>query len=267
MKSTLVEKIRAIERKHVGHDDSQRKTPAILSSGWAEVDTALGGGLPCGLHEWFGLAPASANVSPDRKFWRPPLCALIHLVRRGLETAEPGRRVIWIGRKCFPYPSTLHRNAGDRFLLQRSLFVAPRNSADRLWAIDLALRSPAVGVVIADGSGFDMAATRRIQLVASNHAAQAFLVRPPWEQCELSAAQSRWMVRNVAANADSTGSTNPVWTIELLRCKGVHWGITENIWRVEWDRAECALHLSTKVADSVGAAPSATSKRSSRRLA
>mgnify|MGYP001606158046 FL=1 len=149
MNSALIEKIQAIERKHIQRNDADRKTGGVFSTGWAEVDRALGGDLPLGgLHEWFGLAPASANASRDQKIWRPPVCVAIHFASRVLETGEPGRWAVWIGRRCFPYPAALLRRDGaDRAFLQRSLFIAPRNQTDRLWAIDLALRSPAVSVV------------------------------------------------------------------------------------------------------------------------
>jgi hypothetical protein len=205
-----------------------------------------------------------------------------------LDAGESGRWAVWIGRRCFPYPAVLVRRFGNGcekgvshqhenlshqqhwqqaasgthspklintdLLLQRSLFVAPRSPADRLWAIDLALRSPVVSVVVADGSDLDMAATRRIQLVAKNHESQAFFIRPPWEQSEPSAAYSRWLVRNAAASHGNK-NINPVWTVELLRCKGVHWGTMANIWSLEWNRVECTLHPSSALADSAGAAP------------
>lgn len=254
--SALVEKIQAIERKHIRRNDAARKTGEVFSTGWVDVDRALGGGLPLGgLHEWFGVAPASANASRDQKLWRPPACVMIHFASRVLESDEPGRWAVWIGRRCLPYPAALLRKGGaDRVLLQRCLFVAPRNPADRLWAIDLSLRSPAVSVVVADGSGFDMAATRRVQLVAKNHATPAFLVRPPWEQAELSAAHSRWLVGNAPAGENKTADINPAWTIELLRCKGVHWAAAANTWRLEWNRAKCTLDLSAPVADPAGTA-------------
>ncbi len=164
--------------------------------------------------------------------WTPPVCVLVHLARQALhasngmeEGATPrglkpaaqerenpcGRKpvdreavgastsafwAVWVGKRCFPYPGVLVRaEDDDRCLLERSMFVAPRDAASRLWAIDLALRSPVVGVVVADGSHFDMAATRRVQLVAKANGTCVLLVRPPWELQELSAAQSRWLVR------------------------------------------------------------------------
>ena len=358
--SSLARKIRAIEQKGAGGKDSRREGLPTLSSGWAEVDAAIGGGLPCGLHEWFGLAAAASsssggqalehsrfsdapllecNPSPAgrgagvraaafrQKQWRPLVAVAIHFVSRVLDSIDAGRWAVWIGRRCFPYPAVLVRKSSNEcekgfsgvphpsrsegwgtdlrkaghidapvfadLLLRQSLFVAPRNPADRLWAIDLALRSPAVRVVVADGSDLDMAATRRIQLVAKNHESQAFLIRPPWEQSEPSAAYSRWLVRSEPAinrkngtgqlGTSATGSLlpvptradkppvapiddpyvrrkcmNPIWIVELLRCKGVHWETMAKTWRLEWNRVECTLHSSPTLADSTGAAPTAT---------
>ncbi len=270
----------------------------VLATGWAAVDATLGGGLACGgLHEWLGIEEPQregarenreagggrwrendewrirngewgmANGAPRgslglRKggIWRPPLAPLVHLAWRVIETSPVARWVVWIGSRCFPYPAAMLRGAGeDRVLLiDRSLFVAPRDAAARLWAMDLALRCTAVGAVIADGEGFDMAATRRLQLAAKNHGTLALLVRPPWERSGLSAAQTRWLVRGVAEGDRAAGEpANPRWRIELLRCKGVHAVQAPRVWNVEWDRAACTLHLSAALADSAGAAPAA----------
>ncbi len=266
MNPALVEKIRAIERRRVGHGHTGQQPNEVFSAGWAEVDAALGGGLPRGgLHEWFGLAPADASRDSTRH-WRPPVGVFLHLARRAREACESSRWTVWIGRKCFPYPAVLRRGIADQTFLQQSLFVAPRSPADRLWAVDLALRSPAVGVVVADGSDLDMAATRRVQLAAKNHASTVLFARPPWEQVEPSAAHTRWLVRNVATNDGDAGGVNPAWMIELLRCKGLHWGAAANVWRVEWDRVECTLRLSAPLADPTGAAtaPSTVVRRGER---
>ena len=99
-------------------------------------------------------------------------------------------------------------------LLMRSLFIDPPDNASRLWAIDLALRSAAVNVVIADGSQLKMAEARRLQLAAERGRALALLARPSWEGAELSAASTRWRVRR-----SPSSSSAPRWIVELLRCK------------------------------------------------
>ena len=135
-------------------------------------------------------------------------------------------------------------------LLARSLWVTPPNADGRLWAVDLALRSPAVGVVLADGSGFSMAATRRVQLLAAEHGVGALLVRPPWERGELSAAQTRWQVCWHPARAlGADGVPRPRWRVRLLRCKGVQTVKTQSAWILEWDGDTGALHLPAELAD------------------
>ncbi|MFI4897592.1 MAG: ImuA family protein [Phycisphaerales bacterium JB059] len=104
---------------------------------------------------------------------------------------------------------------GDPRLLERSLFVSSDHLAERVWAIDLALRCPGVGVVIADGSGLGMRDSRRLQLAASSEGALCLLGRPWREQGEISAAWTRWLVRPKA-----TPTTSPHWSVQLLRCKG-----------------------------------------------
>jgi hypothetical protein len=109
------------------------------------------------------------------------------------------------------------RPSDPQQLLARTLFVDPRGIRERLWAIDSALRSPAVGVVVADVSGFDMAASRRLQLAAGEGGGVGIFARPPREERELSAAATRW---RVARSAPSRKRAGPGWTLELLRCKG-----------------------------------------------
>jgi hypothetical protein len=120
--------------------------------------------------------------------------------------------VVWIGRAVWPHVHGLVRREpvaeaetakssvggstiGDRGLLRASLLVDATTTAERLWALELALRSSATVAVIADGSGFDMVATRRVQLAAEASGGLALLARPPSERSILSAATTRWMVR------------------------------------------------------------------------
>lgn len=286
MSSLLHECIRTIEQRHARRRGNAGRAPApeLLSAGWPAVDAALGGGLARGgLHEWLGIEEPEcestgtvqhangeggmARSAPRGSFglrkggiWRPPLAPLVYLAWRMIETSPVARWVVWIGSRCFPYPAAMLRGVGKErvLLIDRSLFVAPRDAASRLWATDLALRCPAVGAVIADGEGFDMAATRRLQLAAKNHGTLALLVRPPCERSGLSAAETRWLVRGMSADDRAAGEpANPRWGIELLRCKGVHAVQAPRVWNVEWDRAACTLHLSAPLADSAGAAPAA----------
>jgi hypothetical protein len=218
------------------------------------------------LHEWFGpVGPGdstSASVN-DKGTW-PALCVLAHLAGQACGTG--GCAIVWVGRRCWPSGHLLGRVGqalgGQGELLRRSLFVDPPEN-QRLWVLDLLLRSPAVGVVAADGSGLPMAATRRLQLAAQVGGPLVLLARPAGELAMPSAAACRWLVRRRAGE----NIRGPAWTVELLRCKGLtkgdspyfssvrtpvgaqttttrKMGTVPTHWDLEWDHATGAVVIS-----------------------
>jgi len=152
-----------------------------------------------------------------------PLGLFTHLVARHLAAvpAPPPTLplVVWIGRASHPYPRSL-----PGAVLAGSVFVDAVTRTERVWATDTALRSRGAGVVIADASGFDMSASRRLQLAAGlggqgtneDGGVLGLLARPWGERREISAAWTRWRVSPARSDSDS-----PRWAIELLRCKGM----------------------------------------------
>jgi hypothetical protein len=158
--------------------------------------------LSPGVHEWF------LDWSGDT--WAPPLGVLVRVIR------ETAGHLFWIGRKCWPNPDAL-----GEALLRRSVFVDPPDDAERLWAIDQAARIP--GVVVADGSGLDMAASRRLQLACEAGGGLVLCARPAGDLRRLSAAMARWVVRHVP---DPDG---PRWSVEMVRFKG------------KWKHAGCGV--------------------------
>jgi hypothetical protein len=198
----------------------------------------------------------------DPAWWLPPMGVLLHVARRAALGGEdrggrPGA-VVFVGRRVWPAAAALAGPCGRcRALADRTLLVDAGGGGaegERLWAVDLCLRSPGVTLVVADGSGLSLGATRRLQLAAAGESsasgggrALAALARPPWEVRELSAAQTRWAVRPCpdaaparTAGPWSTGRTaaalpdrTPRWTVELLRSKGDHALLRERrVWRV-----------------------------------
>ncbi len=157
------------------------------------------------LHEWFTGSPDS-----HPRDWSACVLPLVDVVVRGFARGLVSR-VIWIGRRVFPYPLALARHDG---LLRASVFVDPPNAAARLWATDLALRTPAPTAVIADGQGLTLANTRRLQLAASAGCGIGLIARPPAESRTLSAATTRWRVEPRATSGPYVG-----WTLTLLRNK------------------------------------------------
>ncbi|MCA9293162.1 MAG: hypothetical protein KDA20_05050 [Phycisphaerales bacterium] len=182
-------------------------------------------GLRGGIHEWFGQErfgdPLGPNAARARHWW-PPIGVLTHVARRAVEL-WPDRRIVWIGGRCRPYLGALVGGLGvpgqvkrDLRLLHRSIVVEPSDQAERIWAIDLALRCAGVSVVIAEGSAMTMAMSRRLQLSAQDGGTIGLVARPPWERRTLSAARTRWCVSPAPSS-----NVEPRWIVELLCCKGV----------------------------------------------
>lgn len=184
-----------------------------------------------------------AGRRPSLATWTPPLSLLVHLAHqvcggaRDVRGADDPGPVLWIGRRVWPYGRALVRAGplGAR-LLARSLFVAmpddvaptrpsgtrtPEAGA-RLWALDLALRCRAVAAVVADGSGFAMAASRRLQVAAEAGHAFVLLARPAEEFDVPSAAAVRFVVTRTAIDADARPGAprSCAWSLTLRRAKG-----------------------------------------------
>lgn len=221
-----------------------------IPTGWARIDAALNGGLPmAGLHEWWGESDAVRS-------------ACVHLAWRAMRTSDAdgvARRLhaVWVGRIAWPGPEDLVRGMRaalsgmfgadaprewpDASLHDRSLLVdVPGHDAGaRLWAIEQAARCPGACVVVADGQGFDHAATRRLQLAAST--VPVLLLRGGPRRASAkgstaSACATRWCVRH-ADRHDDIGerapwlrrrhalaaciAPEPSWTVRLERAKGM----------------------------------------------
>lgn len=278
----LSEQLRCIETRDeslsVGSgtvDGHVSRAPQHVSTGWLSVDRALAGnpphamtlgapgGLPRGvIHEWF-----YADQTPCARRSATGLSVLAHLATRALRhplTGSVTGWAVWIGRRCWPGAWTLLRLDGAQGeLLRHSIFVDPPDDATRLWAIDLSLRSSAVGAVVADGRGLQMAESRRAQLAAHAGRTLGLLMRPERERSELSAAASRWLIE-----PRDLGERGPGWSIELLRCKGVRPVEHDSpCWAVEWDYETGVVALSADVVDrpdsaTSGLAPSAGQRQS-----
>lgn len=183
-----------------------------------EIDDALPErGLRAGaVHEL--LAPGAPSGDA-------PIALLAHLAGRAHEPAS-ARAIAWIGPNVFPSVWALRAIGAD---LAAHLLIDARRAADRLWASDLALRCSAVSCVIADGSSFDSAATRRLQLAAESTGAMCVLSRSARDRGQLSTAATRWMIEPAVSAHHSCAR----WTVRLLRCKGLRPTTHLNAWTVD----------------------------------
>lgn len=190
------------------------------------------------LHEWFARPGGSLALLP-----------LIDLVRRGFASGTVSR-IVWIGRRVFPYPLAIARL--DAGLLGASVFVDPPSGEARVWAIDLVLRTATPTAVIADGCGMALAQTRRVQLAAGTGRGIALLARSSDEEGALSAATTRWRVEACA----SVGAAPSVgWRLTLLRNKDQR-ALTDEARTtvVEWSDAQGAIAVPAVVERGAGGA-------------
>lgn len=103
--------------------------------------------------------------------------------------------------------------------LKRMVIVRPRTLAERLWAIDQALRSPAIVAVIAEVEHLDDRAARRLQLAAECGGGIGLLVRSQAARQHPSWAEVQWLVRPLPER-----SAHRQLELQLMRVRGGHAG-------------------------------------------
>jgi protein ImuA len=222
----------------------------LVTLGVPPIDGTLGGGLACGaLHEI--AAERETEIAAAIGF------ALALAIRRKAD------HLVWITEELSLAESGVPYGPGlDQAGLppERLITVTTAHGRDVLWAMEEALRCPAVGAVIGEirARDIDAVATRRLSLAAAAGNALALLVRTAPDD-EPSAAATRWIIG--AARADEAGSgrvssarsrassdalcartlESPRLTARLVRNRRGHPGA----WIVEWNSVEQRFELAT----------------------
>ncbi len=202
-------------RVRVGRlEASGHAAPVVMPAtplGEAAIDAALpGGGLRlAALHEIAGLAASGFTAA---------LAGRVSRVRCGLAVwCQHRRRVHDEGRL---YGPGLARFGWDT---ERLVVVDGDDDTEVLWAMEEALRSPAVAVAVAEVERVDLFATRRLQLAAEAGGGAGLLLRSVAPAIEPSAALTRWQVRPLSS-ATSVCPANTLaplaWRALLWRAKG-----------------------------------------------
>jgi protein ImuA len=174
-------------------------TPCPL--GLPALDAALGGGLPRGCLQEVIPADGGAAAAGFAAFL---------LARLVGQVGERGRGVLWasLGEGDL-YPPGLARFGLDPAAM---ILLSAPSPAELLWAMEEALRSPALAGVVGEVDRIDLTAGRRLQLAAAAGGGVGFLLlradRPP---AAVSTAALRW---RVGAGPDRS------WHVELLRRRG-----------------------------------------------
>lgn len=249
------------------------------STGWPAVDAVLDGGLVRGaVHVFIGL---------DGEPWAAPLCVLAHLAARA---ADCGGAVIWIGARVRPAPWVLMPRPGgadrtdpacagrrgddgggwmgiddesaegcrpvDLSLVRSSVMVDAPDAAGRSRAAETALETGGCAVIVMDGEGVDLTASRRLQLAGercalAGRAPLILLARPERDAMRPLSCATQWVVRR--APAHGAGSAAPAWCLSLVRRRAPQGGGVDDSgahrWTLEWDDASNSVALAAAVAD------------------
>jgi protein ImuA len=194
--------------------------------GLPAVDAALGGGIARGaLHEV--AAMSEAHVAAATGFVL------------GVAAGAPRKRIAWIAGDMALAENGAPCGTGlDEFGVapERLLTVAAARSRDLLWAMEEALRCPAIGIAIGElrNEALDAVALRRLSLAAQEHGALALLLRaaPP---DDVSTAATRWIV-GAASSRDAHGPGPPRLNAQLVRNRRGPLGSWELEWSVSDER-------------------------------
>jgi protein ImuA len=212
------------------------RTARLEGAGRIEAgEVPLAAGLP-------GLARAALHeVVAESPGCGAGFCAVL--------LARSGGTVLWIGDDgLLAWPPGL---AGHGLSPAQLVLVRAGSVADALWAMEEALRCPAVsGVLLSLGVQvtLDLTVTRRLHLAAGTGGALGLLLREDAETGAGSAADQSWRGAGsaaatrwrVAALGASRGLADPRWEIELLRARG---GRPAGPWAVTWRAAAGELEL------------------------
>lgn len=172
----------------------------------ASVDGFLpgGSGLPrCAIHE---VAAEDADTGAAY--------GLLTLL-----AARAGGTTLWIAPEPEVWPPGAARLGLDPSAL---VLVRAPKQADALWAVEEALRCPAVGcTILVAPKGIDLTASRRLQLAAEAGGGVGLALIEPPALASPSAARTRWRIS--AAPGPSRVEHHlgdPMWALELLKAQG-----------------------------------------------
>jgi hypothetical protein len=164
-------------RRQIAHWEGPRGPQEVpVSSGWGDLDCLLpGGGFHRGtLVEWLAPGDGCGEAS----------LALV----AAREACRQGGALVVLDRAGEFYPPAAIRLGIEP---QGLVVVRAANEADHAWALDQALRCPAVAAVVAWPERLAAKTFRRLQLAAEQGGSLGLLIRPPRVRHEPSWADVR----------------------------------------------------------------------------
>ena len=132
---------------------------------------------------------------------------------------------------------------------RRVVLVRAQDEREVLWAMEEALRSPAVACAVAELAHVDLLTSRRLQLAAESGRGAGIAVRAGAVDPAPNAALTRWRA-DPAACGGRTGADRLGWRLMLWRCRG---GVPGNL-TVTWDEQTLAFAVASRLAAGAGEA-------------
>jgi protein ImuA len=215
-------------RRHLQRINDGRH--GLLPLGVPAIDAALGGGLARG-----GVHEVAASDEGAAAGLATVLAARL--------SGSNLRSVLWIVPAGGPYAPQLFAPALAMFGLDptRLMLVTASRPADRLWAMEEALRCRALAAVIAEIDAVALPALRRLQLAAEGSGVAGLLLRAGSAAGERGGgAVTRWQVESAPSKSDK-----PRWRLALLRSRSGRAGQ----WLVEWSHETGGLALVAALRD------------------
>jgi protein ImuA len=211
-----------------GHPCRLPGRPA-LAFGVDRIDAALDGGLAVGaLHEFSPSVPLHLGAATG--------LALTLAAR-----TDGSKQVLWVQTEFAGYEAGSLYGLGLAQLglaLDRVLMLRATNAAEALWAMEEALKCPALACVIAelpnDGPIADLTATRRLTLAARAGCGCGFLLRHR-PSTLTNSAETRWEISATPGHPDRFGGLGrTAFIVSLTKNRR---GPTGR-WTVAWDHHE-----------------------------
>jgi protein ImuA len=215
--------------------------PGCLPLGVAGIDAALGGGLARGaLHE---IAAASeAHLAAATGFALGLSCLSWPGNRARHKAGHDGNNIFWIAEDMALAESGAPCGLGlDAFLApERLLTVAVAHRRDLLWAMEEALRCPAIAAAIGElrHGDIDAVATRRLSLAAAESGTLALLLRAQPAR-DASTAATRWIVGAAPSSPEMGNERKPRFAAHLIRNRRGPLGS----WILEWSDSDAGFVL------------------------
>jgi hypothetical protein len=212
------------------------------------------------VHEFFLRESFSDNSRGSSDTHKPylPLAFIIAGIWASFKRTDPStprRKInIWIGKNIWPSPYALPDE-----MRSAAYFLNPTSNEKRndrtnfdkqtLWAIDAALKSPAVGAIVVYQERVPFVLSQRFALAARTGATIGIIIRP-YKALELpSAAPFRWEV----APAPSPNSDRRRWEVTLHKAKhsflsSDRW-LGRNKWVVEYKDETFSMRIPSELVD------------------